>query len=362
MMQVLIEFEKKPLLFSDPEDIITCKNIAEVPLCFEKMEKALSQGKHLAGFLSYEAGYAFEDKLVKEREFNFPLVQFGVFKKPRGSGIGDRGSGVKVESKGLNITKEKYFENIGKIRGHIGAGDVYQITYCIKFLFDFLGQPYSLYNKLKKDQPVPYPAYIETPDFKILSLSPEMFIKKRGEHVITKPMKGTWPKGSNLFTDILAGRKLHKDPKNRAENIMICDLLRNDLGRVGTNIKAPKLFEVARYTTLHQMTSTVTGKVQKDIPIYDLFKAIHPSGSVTGAPKIRAMQIIRDIEKEQRKIYTGAIGYITPQKDLFFNVPIRTLLIGDGRCEMGVGGGIVWDSTAQGEFDEGMLKAKFLFK
>jgi para-aminobenzoate synthetase/4-amino-4-deoxychorismate lyase len=141
---------------------------------------------------------------------------------------------------------------------------------------------------------------------------------------------------------------------------MIADLLRNDLGRMGAGIKAPSLFEVARYKTLCQMTSTVTACVNPDISIYELLAAVFPSGSVTGAPKIRAMQIIREIEPEERKIYTGAIGYITPDKDLFFNVPIRTLLIRDHQAQMGIGGGIVWDSTPEGEWDEGLLKARFL--
>jgi len=201
-------------------------------------------------------------------------------------------------------------------------------------------------------------------------LSPELFIKKNSTHLLTKPMKGTWPRGNCIFSDLIAPLRLKYDRKNRAENVMIADLLRNDLGRLGADIKAPTLFEVARYKTLCQMTSTVTAKVKKDVLIYELFSAIFPSGSVTGAPKIRAMEIINELENEQRKIYTGAIGFITPDKDMFFNIPIRTLLIpaandpGGSRigrqAEMGLGGGIVWDSTAAGEWEEGLLKAKFL--
>jgi para-aminobenzoate synthetase/4-amino-4-deoxychorismate lyase len=141
---------------------------------------------------------------------------------------------------------------------------------------------------------------------------------------------------------------------------MIADLLRNDLGRLALDIKAPRLFEVARYKTLCQMTSTVTAKIDREISIYRLFASLFPSGSVSGAPKIRAMQIIRELEKEERKIYTGAIGYITPEKDMFFNIPIRTLLIQGNSGQMGIGGGIVWDSTSDGEWNEGLLKAKFL--
>lgn len=173
-------------------------------------------------------------------------------------------------------------------------------------------------------------------------------------------MKGTWPRGRGILADILAPWRLKYDHKNRAENVMIADLLRNDLGRAGINISTPTLFEVARYKTLCQMTSTVTAKIQKDISIYKLLAAVFPSGSVTGAPKIRAMKIIGELENEERHIYTGAIGYITPDKDMFFNIPIRTLLIQGQEGQMGIGGGIVWDSTAQGEWEEGLLKAKFL--
>ena len=380
-MQILIEFEKKPLLFENPKRIITGHRLEEVPDCFEQMEAALKDGNYLAGFLSYESGYAFEEKLWQDKSYEFPLVYFGVFPSAlsgRGS-VGRNGwrqelgvinanritpndsPDATVQRPTLNIDKSTYFHNINQIKSYIAQGDTYQITYCIKFKFDHEGNPYALYRKLLKEQPVPYPAYIETDEFKILSLSPEMFMKKNGKNIKTKPMKGTWPRGKNKWEDLLAKWKLHFDPKNRAENIMIADLLRNDLGRVGNCIQWPKIFEVARYHTLFQMTSTITGKINPAIPLYKLFSSLHPSGSVTGAPKIRSMEIIRELETEERKIYTGAIGYITPQKDLFFNIPIRTLLLKGGKGEMGVGGGIVWDSTPENEFDECLLKARFLF-
>jgi para-aminobenzoate synthetase/4-amino-4-deoxychorismate lyase len=212
---------------------------------------------------------------------------------------------------------------------------------------------------LLRRQPVPYPAYLECDAGKILSLSPEMFIRKDGPRVITKPMKGSWPRG-RWVDDVLGGMRLKFDPKNRAENVMIADLLRNDLGRIGTGVHVPRLFEVARYRTIFQMTSTVAARVPAKLPFLDLFRAIFPSGSVTGAPKVRAMEIIHALEDSPRKIYTGAIGWITPARDMFFNVPIRTLLLRNARGEMGVGGGIVWDSTAEGEWAEGLWKARFL--
>ena len=360
-MIVLIEFENKPLLFSEPKDIITCDTPKQMASCFSQMEKAVDSEHFLAGFMSYEAGYGFEAKLLHDTRYDFPLMMMGVYAAPD-AGYESLGKGGhhKISVKGTNTSKPDYHRNIDRIREYISTGDVYQITYCKKFLFDHSGSAYSLYRALKKDQPVPYPAYIRSGGLEIASLSPEMFIKKRGSFVRTKPMKGTWMRGSGIINDLFAGYRLKCDMKNRAENIMITDLLRNDLGRIGTKVRAPKLFEVARYKTLYQLTSTVTCDLDQGIPFYELFKAIHPSGSVTGAPKIRAMEVIRELEDEPRNIYTGAIGYITPQRDLFFNVPIRTLLIRDGRGEMGVGGGIVWDSTPQGEYDECMLKARFL--
>ncbi|MFH1398253.1 MAG: chorismate-binding protein [Candidatus Omnitrophota bacterium] len=364
IMKTIIQFEKKPILFQDPEFIIRCNEPAQFDACFQDMEAALKNGYYLAGFLSYEAGYCFEERLRENKNYEFPLIYLGAYAKPvtfkpyRKKAVRN----IKINFLGLNISQEKYFSNIRTIRSYIAKGDVYQITYCIKLLFEFSGDSFHLYNALLNEQPVPYPAYIETDEFKILSLSPEMFIKKTSRQVITKPMKGTWQRGLNPASDLYRRMRFQFDRKNRAENLMIADLLRNDLGRMGDAIRAPRLFEVTGYKTLFQMTSTVTGRTDNNISLSGLFKSIFPSGSVTGAPKIRAMEIIKELESDERRIYTGAIGYITPKKDLFFNVPIRTLLVRDGRGEMGVGGGIVWDSTPLGEWNEGLLKASFLTK
>ncbi|MFA5388332.1 MAG: chorismate-binding protein [Candidatus Omnitrophota bacterium] len=361
-MKVLIQFEKKPLLFEDPEFIITCFDPSLFAACFNDIENALRRGYYLAGFVSYEAGYCFEEKLRENKKYDFPLICFGAYKRPAGRGLKPP-AGLSLDTfknLRLNITQDDYFSNINTIRDYIAAGEVYQITYCVKLLFEFREDPFSLYNLLLREQRVPYPAYIESDSFHILSCSPEMFIKKESTRAITKPMKGTWRRGNNAISDIASRVRFQYDSKNRAENVMIADLLRNDLGRIGSGIDAPRLFEVAGYKTLFQMTSTVTGRLEKDINIYKLFASLFPSGSVTGAPKIRAMQIIKSLEREERRIYTGAIGYITPARDLFFNIPIRTLLLRSGHGEMGIGGGIVWDSTPEGEWDEGMLKAKFL--
>ncbi|MFH0827165.1 MAG: chorismate-binding protein [Candidatus Omnitrophota bacterium] len=360
-MDIFFQFEKKPLLFRNPKFIISCTKLSLLPGCFQALEEALAQGFYAAGFFSYEAGYGFEEKLQVARDYDFPLIFMGVYDAPCKDTFKRKFSlPNEVRDLRLNIAPQAYAENIRTIRDFIAKGDVYQITYCIKLLFTFRGDAFSFYKTLFREQPVPYPAYIEAEPFSILSLSPEMFIKKNSSHVTTKPMKGTWPRGSDALSDLIYRMRFQFDVKNRAENVMIADLLRNDLGRVGLHIRAPRLFEVAKYRTLYQMTSTVTGRVNEDLSLYELFASLFPSGSVTGAPKIRAMEIIRELEREDRHIYTGVIGYITPAKDLFFNIPIRTILIRGKMAEMGIGGGIVWDSTPQGEWNEGLLKAQFV--
>lgn len=361
-MKVLIQFEKKPLLFQDPEFIISCTDPSLFRKAFEEIEKALDKGYYLAGFFAYEAGYCFEERLHQAKQYDFPLIYLGAYRSFKQSKIeiSRQANAESPEDLRLNISRLQYSEAINLIRDYIAKGDVYQITYCIKLFFKYHGDLLALYYQLLREQPVPYPAYIQADRFHILSLSPELFLKKNSTYLVTKPMKGTWPRGEGVFSDLLAALRLKYDKKNRAENVMIADLLRNDLGRLGVNIKAPTLFEVARYKTLCQMTSTVTARVDKNISIFKLFASVFPSGSVTGAPKIRAMQIISELEKEERKIYTGAIGYITPNKDLFFNIPIRTILVENEQAQMGIGGGIVWDSTPEGEWNEGLLKAKFL--
>ena len=359
-MDIHIQFDGAHLGFRKPVSLLSCSRAEQLERCFEELEKGLDQGYWAAGYLSFEAGYALERKLKNTPETAFPLFHFGLFHPPEESPSFVRSPGsYTLGGFRLSQTYGHYERNIKAIRDYIAAGDVYQITYCLKAFFDFEGDPLGLYQTLLEEQPVPYAAYLEEEGRAILSLSPEMFLKKEGSFIATKPMKGTWPRGTDETSDREAKIFLENDPKNRAENIMIVDLMRNDLGKVGKDVQAPKLFEVAPYKTLFQMTSTVTSRLDPRQKFLNLMRALFPSGSVTGAPKIRAMEILRDLEGEDRRIYTGTIGYITPQRDMYFNIPIRTLLIEGGNGEMGIGGGIVWDSTPEGEWAEGLLKARF---
>ncbi len=357
-MRVLIEFNNKPLYFEHPRREIVCHDPRGFRSAWEDIARAQQEGFWVAGYASYEAGLLFEPTLGACSPSEFPFLYFGIFDKP--SAVRDMGGGAfTVRDRGTNIAREAYGKDIECIRDHIRRGNVYQITYCIKQRFGFSGSAPGLYQALKRYQPVPYAAYIEAGENRIVSLSPEMFFRKEGARIEANPMKGSWPRGG-LRNDLLGGWLLRNDPKNRAENVMIADLLRNDLGRIGRAVRVPSLFDVARYRTIYQMTSCVTAEVPADTGPETLFRAVFPSGSVTGAPKVEAMRIIRGLEREPRHIYTGAIGYFSPRGDAFFNVPIRTLLLRGTDGEMGIGGGIVWDSTSDGEWEEGRWKARFL--
>lgn len=361
VMNLYTDFEHRPLAFTDPLEVIRCHHPEGLPAAFQTLEAHL-QAKHwVAGFLSYEAGSVFEPRLNTPQRSDFPLLMMGAFHPPRSQRlVADARTDFRLDDLHWNLDRGQYDRSIRSIRAAIARGDVYQITYCLKAKFKFSGDRARLFTTLLQHQPVPYPAFLDAGDLQVLSLSPERFLRKRGPHILTEPMKGTWPRGQDPWSDAAARRQFARDEKNRAENVMIADLLRNDLGRIGRRVRAPKLFTVTGYRTLFQMTSTVTARIPRELPLWDLFAALFPSGSVTGAPKIRAMELIRQLEHEPRNIYTGAIGYISPERDAYFNIPIRTLLLRGDQGEMGIGGGIVWDSTPEGEWAEGQLKAAFL--
>jgi len=361
-MRVLLDQEnKKSYLFENPSFVIECHKLSQLESILNRMEDALKRGYYLAGFISYEAGYAFEKVFYDNKTYDFPLVCFGAYRTPPPLPLSLRERG-EIEPPIVKIKWDKgnkphYLSAIKTIKQHLAAGDTYQVNYTFKHKFNFKGSPFNLYQRLKKRQSTPYSAFIKSNDFSILSLSPELFFRKWGNKIKMKPMKGTSHLGRGQAS------RLENDPKNQSENIMIVDLLRNDLGRVAKTgtVKTRKLFEVEKYQTLYQMTSTIEAEIPANIPLRHLFRSLFPSGSVTGAPKIRTMQIIRELEKEERNIYTGSIGFITPDKDMVFNVAIRTILLSRSYGEMGVGSGIVFDSDPEKEYEECLLKSRFLF-
>ena len=354
------------LLFTDPVDIITCCQKNDILHSFRKIDDYRQQGFYVAGFLAYELGYLLEDVLNQcHQTQDYPLMWFGVYNKPRRlikpliSGNNDQ---YYLSTPLLAINKNSYAKNINKIKEYIGNGDTYQINYTTKYKFKFIGDIFAFYNRLKENQAVSYTALINYNNNYIISLSPELFFRTDKNRLISvKPMKGTAGRD-------LPAAWLSQDEKNTSENVMIVDLLRNDLGRVCQpgSVKVRKLFDVEEYETLWQMTSTIGGKLIPQFRTLEIIKSLFPCGSVTGAPKINSMRIIRALEKEPRNIYTGAIGYWGPDNKSVFNVAIRTLDLkqsgaGGYEGEMGIGSGIVNDSLADEEYRECRLKAQFLF-
>ncbi len=264
----------------------------------------------------------------------------------------------------LNISKQDYRASIDRIQRYIQAGDTYQVNFTDSVSLPLPVPPGAAFATLVKQQPVSYGAFLNVAGHHILSLSPELFFRIEDGRIVTRPMKGTMPRGLDSAEDADAAIRLQHDEKNRAEHLMIVDLLRNDLGRICDmgSVHLDDIFSVERYATLLQMTSTISGKLRARLSYYDIFKALFPSGSITGAPKIRTMQIIRELEQAPRGIYTGAIGFISPGGNSAFNVAIRTLVVKDGHAHMGVGGGIVADSDADEEYRECRLKAEFLVR
>ncbi len=364
----------RTFLFSNPIRVISCYKLKDVKSAFSELEEYISKGYYAAGFISYEAGFSFEEQL-KDLDINstFPLLWFGIYKNPtilthkeRIGLLQNKKFPYAVKNINSNISKEEYVDNIKKIKSFIRKGDTYQVNYTFKYKFDFSGSLCSFYEDLKEKQSVSYSALIKTSEVSILSLSPELFFRKDKDAIEVRPMKGTIDKGKNLEEDNLNRKILGESLKNRSENVMIVDLLRNDLGRISRSgtVKTKKLFEVEKYETLLQMISIVKSSLKKNVTPYDLFKAIFPSGSVTGAPKISTMKIINSLEKESRGVYTGGIGFFAPNKEAIFNVAIRTILIDNkkNKGEMGVGSGIVYDADPYNEFDECKLKVDFLTK
>ncbi|EKN67890.1 aminodeoxychorismate synthase component I [Schinkia azotoformans] len=355
--------EIQPLTFCNPQKIIVAHTMDEVLTSLQLVQDAVNKGFYAAGFLSYESAPAFDKALNVSEGHSMPLLWFGLFSEPQHSSLSSSGSYNHTQWQ-PSISMDDYQTAISAIKQFIASGDTYQVNYTIRLTSQFQGDDIALFEKLKKAQSSNYCAYINTGEHSIISASPELFFHLKEDRIITRPMKGTAKRGNSITEDEAIAKWLYHSEKNRAENVMIVDLLRNDLGMIAESgsVHVPKLFEIERYPTVHQMTSTITAKVSENTTLVDIFKALFPCGSITGAPKIRTMEIIKDLESTPREVYCGAIGFITPHKEAIFNVPIRTVVIeqGSGEAIYGVGGGVTWDSTVEGEYNEILEKASFL--
>lgn len=355
--------EITPFTFQNPIEVIIAKTKDDVLTCLEKIEEAVQKGFYAAGFLTYESAKAFDPSYKVNENVEMPYLWFGIFKEPIKEQIQSENPFSITEWK-PSITIEQYHHAIEQIKQCIAKGNTYQVNYTIRLHSSFHGDSIAYFERLKKAQSANYCAYLDIGEFKILSASPELFFHVKDGKITTRPMKGTMKRGTTLIEDELKAKELYFSEKNRAENVMIVDLLRNDIGTIAElgTVQVEKLFHIETYPTVHQMTSTITGTLGEAVKLSDIFKGLFPCGSITGAPKIKTMEIIRELETEPREVYCGAIGYITPNKEAIFNVPIRTVIINEktGRATYGVGGGITWDSTAQNEFHEIVAKAKVL--
>lgn len=349
------------LALVEPLRTIEAAKPAEVLSAIAEAEAAAREGHHVAGFVCYEAAPAFDSALVTRRPPDLPLVWFGVFggvepAPPRQPAWYEVGALVPT------IERPRYEQDLAAIRSLIRIGDTYQVNHTFRMRAAFDGSPAGLYDDLCRTQQTPYAAFLDIGDLAVASASPELFFASSGRRIVTRPMKGTARRGRWSAEDSEQRHRLIHSEKQQAENVMIVDLLRNDLGRVAEfgSVRVDELFTAERYQTLWQLTSTISGVAAPNTSLVDVFTALFPCGSVTGAPKPRTMEIISQRETTPRGVYTGAIGLIRPNGDARFSVGIRTVVIRSGVAEYGVGSGITWDSSSADEYEEALLKAKVL--
>lgn len=350
------------LAFATPSETVTAENFGEVTHVLEFAERQARAGAYVVVMISYEAAPAFDSALCVHEANEFPLAYAAAYLEP--CNPEESGSDVSSNPWLPAVTKHEYNESIERIKELIAAGDTYQVNYSFPLTSTFNGDSLAWYHKLCSAQRAKYSAYVDLGRYKVLSLSPELFFERRGNHVITKPMKGTVQRGRTAEEDEELARWLQNSIKNRAENVMIVDLLRNDLGKVSVpgGVHVSSLFDLERFETVWQMTSTVEATLKEGTSLAELMGALFPCGSVTGAPKIRTMQIIRELERFPRGAYTGTIGLLRPGGDCTFNVAIRTVVLDTETnvATCSVGGGITIDSTAEDEYEECLVKSRFL--
>ena len=351
------------LIFSAPVDVLFANTAAEVlPVLSEIERRAADEGLFAAGFVCYEAAPGFDAALVTHPASQLPLLCFGLFKNPERTRfieemVDENGPSI---SWAMTESRDDYCKKLTAIKRQIELGNTYQINFTVRQAASDVTDPWTLFLSIAVD--APFAAYLECENHAIVSASPELFFHLDGEHLVSKPMKGTAGRGLTSSEDLALRDELYESVKNRAENVMITDMLRNDMGRVATpgTVNVPTLLEIEKYPTVWQMTSTVSAHTNASI--LEIFQALFPCASVTGAPKVSSMKIIAELEASAREVYTGAIGYMGPGRQAQFSVAIRTALI-DVRTNSGiygVGGGIVWDSDTDDEYKECLTKARVL--
>ncbi|WP_440896312.1 aminodeoxychorismate synthase component I [Amphibacillus sp. Q70] len=373
MKQVLLRFDFKgqsqaseSIQFTQPNKIFTTHSVDEVKPLLQALETELSHGKYLAGYLSYEAAQAFVAEYQTGKVMEMPLIWFASFDQPEKVKDDRDESSYNLTSWQPISTYQDYQANIQAIKDAIQKGDTSQVNYTTRLTSQFSGDTLAFYQQLLENQQASYSAYLDIGRFQVLSASPELFFKVDRDQIMTKPMKGTMKRGRTLAEDLAHQQHLIQSEKERTENLMIVDILKNDLKKIAVagSVKTPKLLTVETYPTVHQMTSTVTATLKENSRMIDWFEALFPCGSITGAPRLRTMMYIDQLEATPREVYCGAIGYVTPERKAIFNVPIRTVVIDqkNDSATYGVGGGITSASETESEYAEVQAKAAFLTK
>ena len=361
-----------PALFDQPREVILAWRPGDVSRALARAETARAAGAWLAGYVAYEAGYALEPRLrrLMPRRRPGPLLALGVFDGPRDAGpMLDRaaaeGRSTRMTAPEPVVGRRAYGHAARRVFDYIAAGDCYQVNLTFPMAAALVqGSALGLYGAFRRTGAVGHGAFVDLGVGPVVvSRSPELFFRlDPGGRITARPMKGTAPRDADPAKDAAIAATLQASVKDRAENLMIVDLLRNDISRVAKvgSVRVPALFAVERYATVHQMTSTVEGELAEPPTLPGLMAALFPCGSITGAPKIRAMEIIREVERHARGVYCGAVGWMSPEGQADFSVAIRTLSVTGRDIVMNVGGGLTHGSTVEGEWEEALWKARFV--
>ena len=351
------------LVFGEPLEVVRADSVDAVRPALRRVAEATQAGLHAVGYVAYEAAPAFDRAARVRSGCGVPLVWFGLHHAPVDCGP-DAPAPFEVPAWELDTGRDEYGQAIDAIHAAIRRGDAYQMNYTVRAHAHFSGDAQSYYEQLRQAQQAEFCAYADIGTHRILSASPELFFAWQDGVLTTRPMKGTARRGQLPEEDAELARWLRDSEKNRAENLMIVDLLRNDLSRLSMpgGVQVPHLFSIENYPTVLQMTSTITARTRPEVTLDDVFAALFPCGSITGAPKLKSMDIIAELEKSPRAVYCGAIGHVAPGGAARFNVAIRTVTLdaASGRMECGLGGGITWDSVAADEYAEVQTKSRFL--
>ena len=353
--------------FTQPIKELKTRNVAEVADLLAQVESYQEQGYYVVGYVSYEAAPAFEEKLAVHKapllaEY---LLYFTVHDSVEASPIPLIYDEIDLPSNWQEVTSaEDYEKAIAQVHHHLRQGDTYQVNYTVQLKQDLSANPFAIYNRMVVEQEAGYNAYVEHDEMAVISMSPELFFEQNDRELTTRPMKGTTQRGVTDQEDLGQASWLEQDPKNRSENMMIVDLLRNDMNRISEvgSEHVERLCQVEQYSTVWQMTSTIKSQLRPDVDLVEIFRSLFPCGSITGAPKIATMEIIKDLELQPRGVYCGTIGLLLPNGQRIFNVAIRTIQLYQGKAIYGVGGGITWDSTWESEYREVHQKAAVLYR